>query len=183
MIFKDTPLPGCLIIEPDVKRDSRGHFVKTFHEPTFKLKGLPSDWKESFYTLSKKNVLRGLHFQIPPADHDKLVCCVSGEIYDVVMDLRKHSPTYGQAFGTVLNDEACAQLYIPRGMAHGFLTLSPNAIVVYLTNHPYSARHDTGIHWESAKVPWPSKNPLVSERDQAFPHFSKFDTPFISAES
>lgn len=178
MRFSETQLSQCFVLTPDVKKDNRGWFVKTYTTPDFSHNGLDLHWKESFYTVSKKNVLRGLHFQVPPSDHHKLVGCVKGEILDVVVDLRRNSPTFQKVFSKRLNESTAEQMIIPKGLAHGFLTLSDEAVVVYNTTHPYSPKDDKGILWNSIDMKWPVASPLVSERDAAFPPLHKFDSPF-----
>lgn len=178
MKFEETSIPGCFLIDTDIKKDARGHFVKTFHSPLFETQGLNVEFKESFYTLSKKNVLRGFHFQVPPSDHDKLVYCASGEILDVVLDIRKNSPAFGKAVTAVLSSENGRQFFIPKGLAHAFFTQSEQAVVIYNTTHPYSEQHDRGLHWKSSPVLWPAANPIVSNRDNAFPLLKDFKSPF-----
>lgn len=178
MKFESTSIPGLTLIVPDIKGDARGRFIKTFHLPSFRERGLSVDFKESFYTTSSQGVLRGFHFQTPPHEHDKLVTCVKGEILDAVVDIRKNSPTYGQALSFSLSESNAHELFIPKGLAHAFLTVSAEAVVVYSVTEPYSPRHDAGIHWASVPISWTEKNPLVSERDQAFVSLEKFNSPF-----
>ena len=113
-------IPGCYEIQPAVFKDERGHFVKVFHEDTFKRHHLETDFTEEYYSVSLKNVLRGLHFQLPPKDHTKMVYCVEGEVIDVVVDLRIGSPTYGEFELFQLSAEKANIIYIPPGLAHGF---------------------------------------------------------------
>ena len=183
MKFEPTSIPHCFLIISEMKKDARGYFMKTFHWPTFERQGLDVQLKESFYTLSKKNVLRGFHFQVPPCDHDKLVYCVKGEVFDVVVDIRKKSPAYGKALGSVLSEDNGRELFIPKGLAHAFLTLSPEAVMVYNTTTPYSPKHDRGIHWKSVPVRWPIQKPIVSRRDRSFPVLENFNSPFKYSQS
>ena len=166
MNFIKTQLDGVYEIENKKIEDYRGSFVKTFNKSVFSEHGLDSDFKESFYSISKKNVLRGMHFQLPPYDHAKLVYVTQGEILDVVVDIRKLSPTYGKYFSIRLSDKNRKSLYMEKGFAHGFLTLSDSATVVYLINSEYSPEHDTGIHWNSFGFNWPNSQPIISKRDE-----------------
>lgn len=175
----NTPISGCYKIKFDVLKDNRGEFVKTFHQPDFESLSLRTDWKEEYYSLSHKNVLRGMHFQTPPADHVKYVCCVTGEVLDVVVDLRKGSPTYGQCYSTVLSPQRGEGLYLPPGIAHGFLSLTDESVMHYKVTSVYSPENDAGVLWSSLSFKWPTNTPIVSERDQNFPIITDFDTPFL----
>jgi dTDP-4-dehydrorhamnose 3,5-epimerase len=177
-----TTIPGCMELLPVVRQDRRGKFVKTFHQDSFRRMGLETDFKESYYSVSCKRTLRGLHFQMPPMDHVKMVYCVHGEVLDVVVDLRKGSPSFGTYELFELNDEKANIIYIPKGVAHGFYVLSQQAIMVYHVSTVYSPQHDSGILWNSLDIPWPDQNPIVSERDQRLIPFSKFISPFVFEE-
>lgn len=169
-IFKsiiETPIPGCYLISPWVRSDNRGEFVKTFHARAFQGLGLEVEFREHFYSTSYKNVLRGMHFHRPPYDHAKLVYCVSGKIFDGIVDLRCTSPTYKQHATFELSAENAQILYLSAGIAHGFYTLSDQAITVYSVSGEYSADHDAGIRWDSCAISWPNDAPIVSERDAA----------------
>jgi dTDP-4-dehydrorhamnose 3,5-epimerase len=179
---RDTAIPGCRLIVPRVFEDRRGRFVKTFHEELFAGHGLETAGAEEFYSVSHKGVLRGLHFQLPPHDQVKLVYCVVGAVYDVVVDLRAGSPTYGEHAAFELSADEPAILYIPSGLAHGFCVRSEEAVVMYRVSRVYAPEHDTGILWSSAGIPWPADVPLVSARDQAFPTLAEFRTPFRYGE-
>ena len=177
-----TDIPGCFIIEPLIIHDDRGSFIKTFHINDFEENGLVTDWIEHFYSVSKKNVLRGLHFQLPPHDHTKLVYCNYGKIFDVVVDLRKGSSTYGHHIIVLLDADKASMIYIPRGLAHGFYTLSEKAITLYKVNTIHAPDYDAGIHWNSAGICWPANKPIVSKRDDALPKMKEFDSPFAYTE-
>lgn len=176
--IEQTGLPGCYELFPQVFRDHRGCFVKTFHEDAFVEAGLVGHFAEEYYSVSHRRVLRGLHFQIPPSDHVKLVYCIAGFVLDVVVDVREGSPTFGQHQTFTLNARRRSLVYIPSGLAHGFYVLSANATLVYKTTSVHSPEHDTGIRWNSAGIEWPDTTPVVSARDQAFPALSEFRTPF-----
>lgn len=180
MKFVKTDLEGVYIIEPKVFGDSRGEFVKTFHEQTFREEGLVCDFKESFYSTSRKDVIRGMHFQVPPQDHAKLVYVTFGKILDVVLDIRKNSRTYGKHITVELSDMNRASIYIPSGFAHGFSVLSEEAVVIYMQSTMHSPEHDAGIRWDSFGMDWAIKSPVLSERDRNFPKLKEFKSPFIS---
>lgn len=175
----ETPLPGCLELRPNVVKDERGMFVKIFQRDQFRAAGMAVDFAECFQSVSRKGALRGLHFQRPPADHDKLVYCASGEIFDAVLDLRGDSPAYGRHAAFWLDALRCNVLYIPRGLAHGFQVVSDEAVIVYLVTSTHSPLHDDGIRWDSAGIPWPIPRPIVSSRDTAFGALSDFKSPFL----
>jgi len=160
-----TDIGDLFEIENEPFEDSRGSFVKTLHANTFEKNGLASEFKESFYSISKKGVLRGMHFQLPPNDHAKLVYVPDGEILDVAVDIRKESPTFGNFFSTHLSSENCKSLYLGKGFAHGFLTLSEQATVVYMITTVYSPESDSGVRWDSFGFDWGVQSPLISERD------------------
>ncbi len=177
--INETTLPGCFLISLPEQKDKRGNFVKIFHEETFGEKGLETIFHEEYYSFSHRGVLRGLHFQVPPQEHVKLVYCIEGVIFDAVVDLRRNSPTFGKFNTFTLNGDEANLLYIPPGMAHGFLVQSQSALVLYKVSTVYSPAHDTGILWNSAGIPWPTQNPLVSVRDEAFPALACFESPFV----
>ena len=174
----ETGIPGCLVVEPNIAEDYRGCFIKTFHRDIFVEMGITSEWREQYYTVSKKNVLRGMHFQIPPHDHDKLVTCISGKVLDVILDLRKKSTNYRKVISVPLSANNPRLVYIPRGLAHGFLSLTDNGVMLYNTSTVYSPSHDAGIRWSSIGFDWPCRDPIVSERDQQHPSLKDFSNPF-----
>lgn len=173
-----TSLPGCLEIQPRVLHDHRGCFIKTFHWDLFEAHGLNTSWREEYYSVSKKDVLRGLHFQAPPYDHEKLVYCTVGEVKDVVVDLRTESSTYGRHAMFHLKADAANMVYIPKGFAHGFYTLTESATMMYKVSTIYAPDYDGGILWNSANITWPGKTPILSERDRSFPKLQDFSSPF-----
>jgi len=173
-----TCMPGVIEMRSRIHEDVRGRFVKVFHRDAFYSVGLHADYAETFYSVSRRHVVRGLHFQIPPMAHAKLVSCVQGRIQDAVVDLRQGSPTYGQYALTELSEEAGNVLYIPQGIAHGFCTLSETAVVVYHVSSVHSPEHDRGVRWDSADIPWAVNSPIMSDRDQSFPPLAAFASPF-----
>jgi dTDP-4-dehydrorhamnose 3,5-epimerase len=179
MKIDETRIPGCFIINPYKIADSRGTFVKTFNAATFHQLGLETNFVEAYYSYSTKNVIRGLHFQVPPMEHTKLVYCPCGEILDAVVDLRRGSPSYNSFEVFKLTSSIGNMVYIPPGLAHGFAVLSDDAVVVYNVTTVYASECDTGILWSSAGIPWPHIDPVISERDRRFDTLEEFDSPFV----
>jgi dTDP-4-dehydrorhamnose 3,5-epimerase len=140
---------------------------------------LDTHYTEEYFSRSKQNVIRGLHFQLPPEECVKIVYCIDGEVMDVVLDLRVDSPTYGKYEIFNLNDRLANILYIPIGLAHGFYTKSKTATMMYKVSKSYAPDYDAGIHWDSAEIPWPTKTPIISTRDSEFISLDKFQSPFI----
>jgi dTDP-4-dehydrorhamnose 3,5-epimerase len=178
MEFNETFLPGCYEIQPNVFIDKRGRFVKTFHQEIFAEHGLHTEYAEAFYSVSKRHVLRGLHFQVPPYEQAKVVYCLVGKILDAVVDLRNGSPTYGRHVTLELSANQANMVYIPVGMAHGFYTLSDTALMVYNVTSVYSPEHDTGILWNSGGIRWPDNEPIVSDKDAKLLPLANFRSPF-----
>ena len=176
--FNKCRLPGCFLVEFPNFRDHRGLFVKSFQRSAFEERGLECDFKETFYTESAENVLRGMHFQVPPADHAKLVYCISGGICDMALDLRVGSPTFGEHEAYELSAEYNNAVYLPRGMAHGFLVRSAPSVVVYQVTSEHSPAHDTGIRWNSFGATWQLSAPVISVRDEGLIPFEQFESPF-----
>lgn len=174
----ETKIPGCFIIEPKHFSDHRGDFVKVFHNELFEQMGLDSEFKEEYYSISKKGVLRGLHFQVPPHEHVKCISCLQGEIFDVVVDLRKDSPTYGEHATFHLMSSEPKVIYIPAGLAHGFVALSMNALFLNKTTTVFHGASDTGIKWDSCGIEWPDMIFSLSEKDENLPTFDEFKSPF-----
>ncbi|TKC17134.1 dTDP-4-dehydrorhamnose 3,5-epimerase [Robertmurraya kyonggiensis] len=176
--LRKTKIPGVYELINNQFNDQRGSFVKKFHENDFEENGLQSDFKEQYFSVSKKGVFRGFHFQTPPEDHVKLVYCVQGEVLDIVVDLRKSSPTFGLYVTFDLSAEEGNSIYIPKGCAHGFFVKSEQAILVYNVTTVYSPIHDTGIHWSSVKVPELNSEMIISERDNHFDSLENYKSPF-----
>lgn len=178
MITLEQPLPGVHLLQPKVFTDHRGDFVKTYHAGAFAELGLSFEPVEEFFSTSHKGVLRGMHFQLPPHDHDKLVYCVRGRVLDVLLDMRRKSPTYGKSVSAELSRENHHQFFIPRGIAHGFLSLEDDSVMVYKTSTVHAPSHDAGIRWDSFGFAWPAgASYIISSRDQQFPALSEFVTP------
>jgi dTDP-4-dehydrorhamnose 3,5-epimerase len=178
MKLEETGIDGCFLGFFDKYRDKIGEFVKSYNSELFKEHSLENQFSEDFYSINKKGVIRGLHFQIPPADQVKVVHVQRGEIFDVIVDLRKNSKTYGVAKSFTLKKSLNSFLYLPRGIKHGFLSLSNNSIVCYKVSEGYNYKLDKGILYNSIDVQWPILNPIVSDRDLNFISFDKFKSPF-----
>lgn len=173
-----TTLEGCYQVRPFFAQDERGTFVKTFHAERFSALGMPTEWHEEYYSSSRKGVIRGMHFQTPPHDHEKLVYCIQGRVLDVVVDLRKDAPTYGRHFAVELDAAYGHGVIIPKGMAHGFLALTENTLMTYKVTSVYAPENDAGIRWDSFGLKWGVDRPIVSSRDRAHPTLADFDSPF-----
>lgn len=178
MEFLQTTLSGCFEIKPFVFRDNRGSFVKTYHNEIFIENGLRTDWREEYYSISNRGVIRGMHFQTPPMQHAKMVYCLSGTVQDVILDLRIGSPTYGKVESVELSAEKGNIIYIPEGVAHGFCTLTEQAVMQYKVTSVYSSQHDAGILWNSIPVDWQCTEPTLSGRDASFISLANFISPF-----
>ena len=174
----DTAIPGVSILEFPAFADARGGFVKSFHAPNFEGLGLRTDWREEYFTTSAKNVVRGMHFQTPPAHHVKLVFCVAGRVLDVVLDIRTQSPTFGQAVSVELEPNSGVGLYVPVGCAHGFLSLTDDSVMYYKVTSVHAPEHDCGIAWDSFGFDWPVTDPVLSPRDVDHPALVDFASPF-----
>jgi dTDP-4-dehydrorhamnose 3,5-epimerase len=164
-----TPLEGLLVIEPRVFNDSRGYFYESFQQERYAQAGLPLFVQDNV-SHSSANTLRGLHFQQPRAQ-GKLVWVSQGSVWDVVVDIRASSPTFGQWFSITLTDKNHTQLFIPPGFAHGFCVISENAIFHYKCTDYYAPECERGIRWDDPKlnIPWPVNNPILSAKDSAYP--------------
>lgn len=174
-----TDIEGVFVIENNLFEDERGSFVKPFNKDVFEKHGLSTDFKENYYSISNKDVVRGMHIQTPPYDHSKLVYVTKGSILDVVVDLRKNSPTYGKYVVTELSEKNHTSIYMPSGCAHGFLSLEDDTCTVYLQTAVYSKEEDTGISFDSFGLDWGVKNPIVSKRDREFQSLRDFVSPFV----
>jgi dTDP-4-dehydrorhamnose 3,5-epimerase len=177
----DTPLPSVKILKPFVFEDSRGNFVKPFHEEQLAIHNIKFELREEFFSTSAKGVVRGMHFQIPPHAHQKLVYCITGKVLDVLLDLRRHSETYGQTAAFELSSSNRHVVHIPVGFAHGFIALEENSCLVYKTDAVHAPEFDRGIHWDSFGFNWPKltgMHPEISARDLSHPSLQDFESPF-----
>ena len=175
----NTKIHGLKILEPKIFEDSRGKFIKTFTNDFFIENNLDINIKETYYSISHKSVIRGMHFQTPPYEHIKLVYVPAGKIIDVVLDIRKNSPTFGGFFSCELSSDNGKVLIIPKGLAHGFKSLEDNTNVTYMQTSCYAPNNDCGIRYDSFKFDWGCISPKLSDRDKSFPTLKEFDTPFI----
>lgn len=174
-----TSLAGVLMIDPDVHRDDRGYFLETWHGPKFAAAGLTATFEQDNHSRSGPMTLRGLHYQVR-RPQGKLVRCVRGAIYDVAVDLRPASPTFGRWFGETLSEDNYRMMWIPEGFAHGFLVLSEQADLLYKCTVPYSAPDDRAIRWNDPEinVRWPLPGgaaPVLSTKDAAAPLLQAVD--------
>ena len=184
MRITPTDFPGLAVITPKVHRDERGFFLETYRREIFQAAGLPWDFVQTNHARSEQaGVLRGLHFQTPPAAQAKLVWVTAGEALDVVVDLRQGSPTFGRHFAIRLTADSFARLLIPKGFAHGYLTLTPGVEFQYMVDAYYAPEHEQGLRWDDPDlgVEWPLAAPVLADRDRAWPSLKDLDSPFVFA--
>lgn len=169
-------LKGLLLIKPKVFQDHRGFFLETFQQSAYDAIGIQCPFVQDNHSFSKKGCIRGMHFQSVPGQA-KLVRAAVGAIFDVAVDIRPDSPTYGQWEGVVLDDQAHHQLFIPVGFAHGFCVMSAEAHVLYKVSTPYDPRYEKDFRWDdpTVNIQWPVENPVISERDQQAPFFKHIE--------
>jgi len=179
MNIYELEIQGCYLVESDKFEDHRGSFSKTYHREIYNKFGIFCDFAEEFYSFSHKNVIRGMHFQLPPADHDKLVYCPSGAVKDVFLDIRKSSKTYGQFMSIELTADNRRILFLPKGIAHGFQSLVDNSLMVYKTTTVHFPSLDSGIRWDSFGFDWGIEDPIMSIKDKNLLKFDEFDSPFV----
>lgn len=168
MNIEETELEGVYIIDNFVAQDERGTFVKTFNKNDFKTRKLNFDIRESYFSISQQNVIRGMHFQLPLSDHEKLVYVPCGSILDVVVDLRKGSNTYKKFISIELSAENKKSIFIPKGLAHGFKSLEDNTVTAYNVATEYNSKADHGIKFDSFGFYWQTNDAIVSSRDNEF---------------
>lgn len=184
----ETSLKDAKLIETDVFGDHRGFFTESYNKEKFTEAGINHDFIQDNHSLSvDSGVLRGLHFQLPPKAQTKLIRATTGVIYDVIVDIRKGSPTYLKWEGFILSEHNHRQLLVPKGFAHGFVTLTPNCNVQYKVDESYSKEHDSGIAYndETIDVKWPIslEQAILSEKDKQLVSFTELDNPFIWKEN
>jgi dTDP-4-dehydrorhamnose 3,5-epimerase len=182
---RELELPGVLEIVPQRFGDNRGFFSETWNQARFRAAGITADWVQDNHSLSSQlHVLRGLHFQMPPFAQDKLVRVVRGAIFDVAVDIRQGSATYGNWVGLELSAEDWNQILVPKGFAHGYLTLQAQTEVIYKVSASYSPEHDRSIRFDDPKIAieWPlgDARPIQSPKDAAAPYLSQIDTGFVA---
>jgi len=183
MHVEPTELNDILIITPRVFQDARGFFFESYNQETWRGHGISTIFVQDNHSRSTRGTLRGLHFQLPPLAQVKLIRCVRGAVWDVGVDIRVGSPTFGRWVGVELSADNFQQLYIPAGFAHGFYVLSDEAEVLYKTSAVYSKPHEQGIAWDDPQlaIGWPGPAPLLSDRDRALPSLAEYitGTPFV----
>ncbi|AGA59915.1 dTDP-4-dehydrorhamnose 3,5-epimerase [Thermobacillus composti KWC4] len=182
MKVTDTRIPGLKLIEPAVFGDARGFFLESYNAARFREAGLNHVYVQDNHSLSvDAGVLRGLHYQLNPKAQTKLVRVTAGAVYDVVVDIRRGSPTYGQWQSFILSASNKRHLLVPKGCAHGFCTLVPNTEVQYKVDEFYSPEHDRGIAWNDPTlgIDWPVSAPILSEKDSKHPPLAEADNNFV----
>lgn len=168
--FERLEIPDVILIKPEVFYDERGFFMETYKKEDFENAGIKGEFVQDNQSKSRSGVLRGLHFQKEPYAQAKIVRCIKGKIYDVAVDLRRNSLTFGKHVSVILSEENRFQLYIPRGFAHGFLALS-DAEVIYKADSVYAPEYEAGLIWNdpAVDIPWPNENPILSPKDRKLP--------------
>ena len=181
MQIEETGLPGLKVLTPARFGDSRGFFSESWNRRRMAEQGLDLDFVQDNHSLSRApGTLRGLHFQSPPAAQDKLVRCGQGALFDVAVDIRKGSPSYGAWFGIELSAENGKQLLVPKGFLHGFVTRVPDTEVIYKCTDYYAPECDGAVAWDSCGIDWGFEGrPLLSGKDAAAPRLADFDSPFV----
>ncbi|MDR0239919.1 MAG: dTDP-4-dehydrorhamnose 3,5-epimerase [Deltaproteobacteria bacterium] len=172
MQIRETGLPGLRILNPKVHKDHRGFFLESFREEFFQNLAEPVHFVQDNHARSEEaGVLRGLHYQAPPAAQTKLIWVGRGAAFDVVVDLRRSSPTYGKSYGLVLTSDNFLRVLIPKGFAHGYMTLEPGTEFHYKVDHYYSPENEGGLRWNdpALQIDWPDRTPIMTERDNNWP--------------
>jgi dTDP-4-dehydrorhamnose 3,5-epimerase len=179
--FQRLEIPDLLLIEPGVLSDNRGFFMETYKHSEYAAQGIKHAFVQENHSRSSRRTLRGLHYQKDPMAQGKLVRVITGEIFDVALDIRKGSPTYGRWVGVTLSEENNRMLYVPRGFAHGFCVLSEEAEVIYKVTQEYAPEYEAGIVWNDSSlgIEWPLNDPILSERDRAWPGLQGADNNFV----
>ena len=180
MKVETTPLDGVLILTPRRHGDDRGYFSESWNRKTLTEADvhLPEFVQDNHSMSRTVGTLRGLHYQSPPMAQGKLVRCGRGALYDVAVDARRGSPTYGQWFGETLTEENGKQLWIPAGFLHGFVTIQPDTEVIYKCTAHYSPENDGGVRWDTVGIDWGVENPVLSDKDGKAPAFVDWESPF-----
>jgi len=179
MTLEQLALADVYLIHGHRVSDERGWFWKTYKDIQFEELSLDFTCRETFFSMSSAGVIRGMHFQVPPKAHAKLVTCLVGEVFDALLDLRIGSPTYGNAISVKLSGESNDSIFVPEGIAHGFCVMSANALMCYQTSEPYDPGADCGVLWNSVPLKWPClKEPIISKRDKELPSWINFESPF-----
>lgn len=183
-VFTRLDIPEVILVTPPRFNDPRGYFSETYVKARYAANGIDCDFIQDNESLSEPiGTIRGLHFQVPPHAQAKLVRVVQGEVFDVAVDIRKGSPTYGKWAGAKLTAEGREQLFVPRGFAHAFCTLVPNTKVLYKVDGSYSKECEGGIVWDDPDlaITWPVAEAILSDKDRVLPRLKDFDSPFVYA--
>jgi len=174
MKFEPTPLPGAYVIDLEKRGDDRGFFARAFCRDEFRELGLPEHFVQVNNSLSAEaGTLRGLHYQLAPHAETKLVRCIRGGLWDVILDLRRDSDTFGKWFGAELTAENRRMMLVPKGFAHGFVTLQPDTEAFYFVDEFYAPEHERGIRWDDPRfaIEWPTGPATISDKDRSHPDF------------
>ena len=174
-------IPEVILLETKAFSDNRGFFFESFKESVFASNGIDIKFVQDNFSHSVKSVLRGLHYQKNPKAQAKLITALRGEIFDIAVDIRKNSPTYGKWIGEILSEQNHNLLYIPEGFAHGFCVLSKDADVLYKVSNEYSPEHEKGIIWNDPdlNIQWPIDKPILVEKDLQSPFLKNADNNFV----
>ncbi len=185
--FIKAEIPEVIIVKPKVFKDDRGFFLEFYKKSDFISAGIDIDFVQDNHSKSTKGVLRGLHYQLNPKAQGKLVRCIKGSVFDVAVDIRKGSPTFGKYVGIELSSDNHLMLFIPKGFAHGFLTLSDEAEIIYkVSGAEYSQKYERSIRWDDKdiNINWPiDREPILSEKDKKAPFLKDADINFVYGES
>jgi dTDP-4-dehydrorhamnose 3,5-epimerase len=174
MIFTETPIGGAFLIDLEPRGDERGFFARFFCEREFGAHGLSTHFVQANNSLSaRRGTLRGMHYQLAPKAETKVVRCLRGALFDIVLDLRKGSPTFGKSFGAELSADNRRMMYVPKGFGHGFVTLTDDAEALYLVDEFYSPEHERGVRWDDPKfgIQWPVAPVVMSDKDRSYRDF------------
>ena len=179
MKFIPTEIPGVIVIEPEVFEDGRGFFFESYRRDVFLREGIRKEFIQDNHSRSMKGALRGLHYQAAPREQAKLIRVIHGEVFDVAVDIRKGSKTFGQHVTTILSAENHKMLYVPEGFAHGFLSLQEDTELLYKVTELYSHEHERGIRWDDPAlgIPWPKlvAAAILSEKDLNYPSLKEIE--------
>ncbi len=183
MRFERAAIPDVILVVPQVFADERGFFFESYRKDLFHAYGIMDEFVQESHSRSSRGTLRGLHYQVKPRSQAKLIRVLAGEIFDVAVDIRKVSPTFGRSVLTTLSPRDHAMLYIPVGFAHGFLAMEEATEVLYMTSEVYSPEHERGIRWDDPDlgIPWPrlDRDYIISEKDKGNPRFRAADTSLV----